>query len=449
MHWRNNQIMKKTGITLIVSLLILIGHLTAASAFDQAVLDRLIVMAQQKNPLIGASHERVISSEAAIEEASAKMGPKIGVAAGALWQKDDPLLPAISPVTGSLIGVVPVGYRNTYVAAAGFIQTVYAGGSLYAGKQAAMLAKEAVVADEKRVGQSVSNAVRIAFYNLKRAEEKEVVAKESVGLAKSHLTRAEKLFKAGVVAKSDVLRSKVAVADAELGLIRVANSVKIALTSLERAVGTEISPDSVKTGAPLSAKDILNAMETDLPDDHMEMAYKDRMELKVYDNLSRQAYKIARAERGQLLPQIVAGGAITNVDNGFFPSGNEEWLMGMMVYWNLFDSGEISAKTKQAKAKARELLCMLDDAKNSIKMEVTQAELNLKSAESRLNVAERQVTESEEDYRIAVKRYEEQVGTNLDILDARLALINSKTERVDALYDISIAYANLIYAVGK
>lgn len=435
--------------TIIISWLVLGAYAAGACASEPVGLGKLIEQAEQKNPLIGAVHERVMSAEAAIHEALAKMGPKAGVAAGALWQKDDPLLPAVNPATGSVIGLVPLGYRNTYVAAAGFIQTVYAGGSLYAGKQAAVLAKDAALAEETRVSQSVSNSVRIAFYNLKRAEEKEKVALEAVRLSKDHLVRAEKLFKSGVIAKSDVLRSKVAVAGTELDLIRAANAVKIAMTSLERAVGAPVSPSDVRGDATFGVKDILNAIKTELPDDHLDMAYANRMELKMYDNLSRQAYKIARAEQGQLLPQIVAGGAITNMDEEFFPDGKEEWLMGLMVYWNLFDGGEISARTKQAKARAREFLCMIDDTRNSIKMEVTQAELNLKSAESRFNVTERQVAESEEDYRIAVRRYEEQVGTNLDILDARLALINSKTERVDALYDISIAYANLLYAVGK
>ena len=65
--------------------------------------------------------------------------------------------------------------------------------------------------------------------------------------------------------------------------------------------------------------------------------------------------------------------------------------------------------------------------KNIIKMEVTQAQLNLRSAESRLAVAQRRVAESEEDYRITRRRYDERVGTTLDMLDARLALINSLT----------------------
>ena len=107
------------------------------------------------------------------------------------------------------------------------------------------------------------------------------------------------------------------------------------------------------------------------------------------------------------------------------------------------------AKTTEAKAKAKELLFMLDDMKNTIRMEVTQAELNLKSAESRLVVATRQSNEAREDYRIATRRYTESVGTNLDTLDARLALTNSLTELATAMYDIKSAEADLRYAIGE
>lgn len=82
-------------------------------------------------------------------------------------------------------------------------------------------------------------------------------------------------------------------------------------------------------------------------------------------------------------------------------------------------------------------------------MEVTQAELNLKSAESRLVVATRQSNEAREDYRIATRRYAESVGTNLDTLDARLALTNSLTELATAMYDIKSAEADLRYAIGE
>ncbi|MCD8162135.1 MAG: TolC family protein [Synergistaceae bacterium] len=136
-------------------------------------------------------------------------------------------------------------------------------------------------------------------------------------------------------------------------------------------------------------------------------------------------------------------------DDKFFPSEHSEPVAAVGLYWNFYDSGEMHAKTTEAKAKAKELLFLLDDMKNAIRMEVTQAELNLKSAESRLVVATRQSNEARDDYRIAARRYAESVGTNLDTLDARLALTNSLTELATAMYDIKSAEADLRYAIGE
>jgi len=409
---------------------------------EAAALENLLLLAEQKNPLLRAAEERIKHADSALSEAVGRMGPSVVAGAGALWNKDDPFLPVMSPLTG-LIGYVPLGFRNTYAAAISFSQTLYAGGSLTSSRDAAKLALAATVAEALRTYQSVNNSVRAAYFNLRRAEEKERVAEEAAELAGEHLKRAETLFAAGVVAKNDVLRSRVAVADAELALIRARNAIELAVTSIERATGTAITYHNLKQGEERAENKLSE------PLGGLEKAYFSRAELRMYSLLSRQAEKIARAEQGQLLPQIILKGSLSNTDSEFFPNKNEEWRISLVMYWTLFDSGQAAARTKQARARAAELLYNLEDMKNTIKMEVTQAELNLKSAKSRLSVAERQVAESEEDYRIAVKRYEALVGTNLDMLDARLALTSSRTELADAIYDIEIAKADLIYAMGE
>ena len=347
-----------------------------------------------------------------------------------------------------MIGDINIGYKNTYVSAIGFIQAIYTGGSLQALKLSKQLALDAVKTEEARVRQGVTNGVQVSYYNRKRAEEKQVVAEEAVSLTKDHMGRAEKLFNAGVVAKSDVLRSKVAVSEAELDLIRAKNAVELSLTAIEKAVGDTVTSADVSDGLPKRAASTLRQELRETPPDALATAYEKRQELKMYSLLSQQAEKVARAAKGQLLPQIVGAAGYYTVDDSFFPTDNDEFKVGLAATWTIYDSGRVKAQTNQAKAQARELLSRLSDMKTTVKLEVTQAELNLRSAESRLNVAEHQVQTSEEDYRIAKRRYDESVGTNLDVLDARLALTNSRTELVDALYDIRIAEANLQYAMG-
>ncbi|EHL69300.1 TolC family protein [Cloacibacillus evryensis] len=419
-----------------------------APAVDDAALAALLVKAAANNPQIAAAAQKTAAAEAQVSQAQAKMGPKASAGMGALWMRDGISKNADIPGMGMLN--VPILGSHTYAAAVGLTQVIYAGGSLTAQKQAAQLARDAAAAQERRTAQSVENAVCRAYYTLRCAQAKELVAEEAVSLSKSHMAQAEKLLKAGVVAKNDVLRSKVAVASAELDLIRAQNGSAVAFTALRRAVGADL-PDGLAETRPLNK--ILTAAEGQPPYGEAkgaaELAMERREELKVYALLSGQAEKLARAAQGQMLPQILGAVGYFAADDKFFPSEQSEPAAAVGLYWNFYDSGEMRAKTNEAKAKAKELLFMLDDMKNAIRMEVTQADLNLKSAHSRLVVAARQAGEAREDYRIATRRYAESVGTNLDTLDARLALTNSLTELATAMYDIKMAEADLRYAIGE
>lgn len=408
-----------------------------------ASLIELIRIAKENNSQLKAAHERVLRAEAELSEAKANMGPKAGIAAGGTWAQNDMSM----HINGQNI---PLLSRNIYATAVGFMHTLYAGGSFYASKQAAEFSRDAIKAEEIRASQSVENSVRNAFYNIKRAKAKELVAKEAVFLTKEHMEKTEQLFKAGVIAKGDVLRTKVTVAESKMNLIKAENTTEIMIATLERVVGTVVDLTFMRNNTNTYKVQKWDTTEeiSDSSNSYLDQAYENRQELKVYDLLSKQAEKIARAAKGQKLPQIIATGSLSNTGNEFLPKNNEEWRLSLGAYWTLFDSGRVSAQTEQAKAKAREFLHMIDDSKNEIKMEVTQAEKNLLSAESRLKFADSRVNEAEEDYRITMRRYEEQVGTNLDVLDARLSLTNSRTDLVDALYDIEIAKANLIYSIG-
>jgi outer membrane protein len=449
--WGGIKMVKVIRKILTAALIIAVFAQGACAAVEEPqVLKDLIAQAEKNNPLISAQHQKVIRYDRAIDEAKGKMGPQAMAAYGALFQKDA-LIPDITlPLLGTL-KFSPLDSKELYGAAVGLMQTIYSGGSLQAMRSAATLARDATLAEEIRVRQNVDNAVRVAYYNEKRAEAKKIVAEEAVKLTNDHLGRAQKLFNGGVIPRADVLRAKVAVADANLNLIRAGNAVELMITALERAVGSPIDTASLRGNAVtrVEKKAIHTAVKNPVSSDDITYAWNNRAELKMYSLLSKQAGQIARAAKGQLLPQVAAGGLLSNVDDKVIPGGNTEWQLGVMGYWKFLDSGQMKAKAAQAQAQAKELLYRLDDMKNAIKMDVTQAELNLRSAQTRLEVATRQVTESEEDYRIAVKRYEGNVGTNLDMMDARLALIASRTNLVDAIYDIEISKANLIFAMGE
>lgn len=177
--------------------------------------------------------------------------------------------------------------------------------------------------------------------------------------------------------------------------------------------------------------------------------YSQRPEIKAYEFYSERAKQLVKSASGQRLPNIVLSGQLGITDDSFWPTDEDTWRVQIQLQWTLFDSGEISAQVKKAKASAQELLYQLEDLASQIRQEVVQSEFNLSAATTRLAVAGEQVATAEEDYRIAVRRYNAQMGTNLDVLDAAVALTNIRNQYVNAVYDIAVAQAGLIYAAGE
>lgn len=420
----------------------------AANAADDPKLEKILDVASYNNPNISAAIERVNQARADLKGAKSKFGPKVVGSVGAQWNEDEQGRPALNPANGSVVGVVPMQYRNAYGASLSFIQAVYTGGTITANKRAAEFALSAAQSESLRVYQNILNSVRVSYYDCQRALAKLQVAIATLQLSREHLKQTEALHDAGVVPMGDVLRVRVSVSQSDLDRISAENALDVGWVALERLVGTSLPRDEILVPVAGERTHELKPPEYTLPPDVVNRALERRAEIKAYDLQRQRAEQMAKAARGQSLPNIALSGRTSTMDDKFWPGGNDTWYVQLGLEWTLFDSGEISSQVEVAKATARELLHRIDDLHGQVRQEVVQAELNLRSALTRLDVAEDQISTAEEDYRMALRRYDAQVGTNLDVLDARVALSDSRTEYVDAVYDIAIAQSGLIYAMG-
>ena len=411
-------------------------------------LDGILETASYNNPNIAAAIERVNQARADLKSAASKFGPTVTGAVGAQWNKDAQSGVVLDPMTGRTVGVMPVGYRNAYNASLSFVQTLYSGGTLTANKRAAGLALSASMAEGTRVYQNVLNSVRTSYYDCMRALAQLQVAIEALNLSQEHLKQTEALYHAGLVPMGDVLRVKVSVSQGELDRISAENALNVNWVVLERVVGVTLPKEQILRPVSGDRTHELEPPVYQAPGDAVGRAFEQRAEIKAYELQRQRAEQLAKAASGQRLPSLFLEGQTSTADDNFWPGGNDTWYVQLGLQWTLYDSGEITSQVEKAKASARELLYQIDDLNGQVRQEVVQAELNLRSALTRLEVAEDQISTAEEDYRIALRRYDAQVGTNLDVLDARVSLTDSRTEYVNAVYDIAIAQSGLIYAMG-
>lgn len=88
-------------------------------------------------------------------------------------------------------------------------------------------------------------------------------------------------------------------------------------------------------------------------------------------------------------------------------------------------------------------------AREAIQLEVRQAYLNRNEAEQRIHASELVLDKASEDFRLVQARYNAGLGTNLDVIDAQLALTMAKTNHINAWYDYDISLAKLQKAIGR
>ena len=85
---------------------------------------------------------------------------------------------------------------------------------------------------------------------------------------------------------------------------------------------------------------------------------------------------------------------------------------------------------------------------DGVRLEVQENYLSLKSAEQSITTSSSAVGLAEEDYKIKVIRYQAGVGTNLDVLDAQVALTTAKNNFLKAMYEYNNFRAKLDKAMG-
>ena len=407
------------------------GPMYEVNAFDDPELLYLLETAAQYNPNISAVAERINQTKEDLKRAVSELAPDVAIG-GTARANNEELYGRGKEETNAFVSLS---------------QTLYSGGSLTANKKAAKMALSAQIAEGTRAYQEVMHNVRNAYFECLRAMAQVQVAEESLTLSKEHLRQAEALFRGGMAPKGDVLRVKVSVNQSELDMVTAQSNLDVGWTALEHAVGTRLDRSKALEFTPQEKIDELSPPAYEIPADFLDRALSQRAEILAYRAHIERADYLIRAARGQKSPSVSLSGR-WNSDEDASSLTNGEWYVQLDMQLMLYDGGEASSNIRKAQATARELESQIESLESQIKQETAAAEIKLRAAFTRKNLAYEQMATSQEDYRIALRRYDAQMGTNLDVLDARRELINSRTQYVNAVYDIASAQVGLIYALG-
>jgi outer membrane protein TolC len=278
----------------------------------------------------------------------------------------------------------------------------------------------------------------IAYLNLLESEKLLQVAAEEVKQYEAHKQDAADRYSAGVVTKNDVLQADVALADSRqryltvenLRSIRASRVNSLLLRPLNEAVQPEEVRKSPSTGISLEAA--------------WAVAEAESPEIRVIDAGIRSKEESIKSTQAEYLPSFYLSGGYEYQENQYMVNQNN-WSLIAGVNINLSSGGASSAKIHIGKSE----LVSLRITRDKIIDDVQEAYLDLQSSSQKIEVTKTAVAQAEENLRLQRLRYQEGVGTAIELLDAVTLLTAARTNTWSAQYGFERAEAALLYSMGR
>ena len=319
---------------------------------------------------------------------------------------------------------------------------IFTGGELQGQIGQAKANYRSMLSAEEQAYNEMKETATTGYFNMLNATNMKALRQESVDRLQAHLDNVIAQYNVGIVARADVLRSEVELANAKQDYITASNEYDVAEATLNNIIGTPLN-------TTLKLKDSLQYVPYD-----NDMAYCLAYSEQHRPELKQAEYGVDAAEaalvvaRSGHMPKVYASASNSWASESWPGDDNEEWQVGVTASMNIFDSGVTWSKihaAQEALVQAKESQRQIKDA---VELEVRTDYLSMREAEKRISTAQVAVASAEEDYHIAVVRYQAGVGTNIDVMDAQEALTQAKTNYYQALYNYNTSKAALNTSMG-
>ncbi len=289
---------------------------------------------------------------------------------------------------------------------------------------------------------------RIACFQVLLARSALEVANEEERQLGGHAHDAKKIYGQGLVPYNDLLKSQVALAQARQNRVSAASKLRIAVSSLNTILRRDIMEKT-------QVRKILSFRPShyEIPA-LFEEAIRKRPELRQLNVVLEQAGLSIRIAKSSYYPQVYLVGSYEqtgdnlSADNNDFGNDHNS-IVGFHVIWPFFEWGKTRAEATKALHKKAALEQKIQEVKDSILLEVTDAFQRLGVSEKNIQTARDALVQAKENFRITNLQYRDGITTSTEVLDARTFLTQAEMNHHNTIYGYRIAEAELKRAVGK
>jgi outer membrane protein TolC len=440
-----------SGITLlaIIGIFLPLNALAQTSAADSLELSfaHALEQADENNAQIQAALMNLEKADAQIGEAWSAALPSLS-AAGTYSRNF-----IVPEILVEMPGQDPVKFRftqdNVWAGQVTLNQTLYAAGRVGQALKIAQLYRQATEEQVALSRSEVKLLVTQLYFGAVLAQEGETIARQTYEQMKDHLKQVEAMRREGMVSDYDVIRSQVQVSNFYPQVLAAESNRTVTYEALSIALG-------LPRAQPLNLTDGMDTYDVpDLPTtDLFNIALQRRSELKQLDLQSRIQQRLITIEQhGVIWPNLaLTGGFSANAQAPDFNFKDYYWSQnlyaGLALSIPIFDGFKAKYRTQQVRADLKNLEIQRDQLQKGINLEIIQARDKFNQAQKNLIAQSEGVRLAQKGLDIANVQYANGLTTQLDVMDAQIALNQAQINLLVAHYDQITAQAQLENAIG-
>jgi outer membrane protein TolC len=308
-------------------------------------------------------------------------------------------------------------------------------------EDAAYYNRDAVEREYEATKNDLIFNTRQAYFTVLKASGFVAVAGEFLESAKAHLKAANDRYKAGTVARFDVLRAEANVEEAMQQVVVAENNLDLAKKNLLDFIGVNLDTE-VELAIP--SEGILQELDLQGGNKSALSQRPELGQLMLLISMGRELVQAAKMERNAKISLF----SIYDKKNATAFTSDYSWSVGVALNVPILDQGRKTAKTVQAVGTLDQMKATYEDMKKKILLEVNQAFLLHRESLASWEVTKKRVASSGEAKKVADIRYKAGISTNVEALDAEADFTRARAAEVNALFDCHIAAARWYRAIG-
>jgi len=323
--------------------------------------------------------------------------------------------------------------------------------SYLVGLQAAKTYREISVKTTEQTKIQIIEQVTKAYYMVLVNEERMKLFEKNIARVDSILAQTKAMYQNGMVENIDVSRMQVAYNNLTTEKEKFSNLMVLSKVLLKYQMAMPLESELI-----LMEKIDDFKIENITQENATKINFSSRIERSLLETQNRLQMLELKNNKGAYLPSLAA---FANV--GYFSQSPKfDWFTATNPWYNygmfgvtmsvpIFDGFQKHNKIQQSKLNLKITENNIENLERTIDLQVKSADVAFKNSLASLEMQKKNIELAKEVARVSKAKYEQGVGSNLEVVSAETALKEAQTNYYNSLYDLLVAKVDLDKAMGN